>query len=91
MSAMEVSVRELKNRLSHYLRLIQKGESIVVTSHHTPLARLLPLPPPAEQEGLLRLLALDGIHWNGKKPRGGHLRPAIHGKTAAARVLEDRR
>lgn len=87
---MQVSVRDLKNRLSHYLRLLQQGESIVVTSHHTPLARLLPIPP-VDEPGLRRLLTLEGIHWNGKKPRGGQLRPTISGKTVAAQVLEDRR
>ena len=59
---MEVSVRELKNRLSHYLRLIQQGQSIVVTSRHTPLAKLLPLPE-VEQAGLRRLLSLEEVHW----------------------------
>ncbi|MGF1614636.1 MAG: type II toxin-antitoxin system Phd/YefM family antitoxin [Gammaproteobacteria bacterium] len=87
---MQVSVRELKNRLSHYLRLVQQGESIVVTAHHTPLARLLPIPS-VEPEGLRRLLTLEEVHWNGKKPSGGQLRPAIAGQTVAARVLEDRR
>jgi prevent-host-death family protein len=59
---MEVSVRELKNRLSHYLRLIQQGQSIVVTSRHAPLAKLIPLPE-VEQAGLRRLLSLEEVHW----------------------------
>ena len=87
---MHVSVHELKNSLSKYLRLVKQGETIVVTSHHTPLAKLSPIPE-VEGPGLQRLLTLEGIQWDGKKPQGGRLRPAIQGMTAAERVLEDRR
>lgn len=38
---MEVPVRELKNRLSEYLRKAKAGEEIVVTSHGEAVARLL--------------------------------------------------
>jgi prevent-host-death family protein len=37
---MDVPVRDLKNRLSEYLRRVQAGEDIVVTSHGRPVARL---------------------------------------------------
>lgn len=86
---MQVSVRELKNNLSKYLKLVRRGEPVVVTSHQTPLARLLPIPE-IENVGLRRLLQLDWIRWNGKKPRGGTLCPEIRGKTLAESVLEDR-
>jgi prevent-host-death family protein len=39
---MEVSIRDLKNRLSEYLRLAASGEEVVVTSRGKPVARLLP-------------------------------------------------
>ncbi len=86
---MQVSVRELKNNLSKYLKLVRRGEPVVVTSHRTPLARLLPIPE-IEDGGLGRLLQLDWVHWNGKKPRGGTLCPEIRGKSIAESVLEDR-
>lgn len=38
---MDVSVRELKNRLSEYLRKVSAGAEIVVTSHGKPVARLV--------------------------------------------------
>ena len=41
---MKVSVRELKDRLSEHLRAVQGGQSIVVTSHDKPVARLSPVP-----------------------------------------------
>ncbi len=37
---MEVSVRDLKNHLSEYLRRARAGEEFVVTSHGRALARL---------------------------------------------------
>lgn len=38
---MEVSVRELKNRLSEYLRKVSAGAEVVVTSRGKAVARLL--------------------------------------------------
>lgn len=86
----EVSVRELKTHLSDYLRRVREGESLVVTSRRRPLARLTPVPQPGTHE-LAWVGALQDVRWAGGKPRGGRRRPVISGKTAAARVLEDRR
>lgn len=38
---MEVSVRELKSRLSEYLRRVAEGDEVVVTSHGREVARLV--------------------------------------------------
>ncbi|MDE3103227.1 MAG: type II toxin-antitoxin system prevent-host-death family antitoxin [Chloroflexota bacterium] len=56
-----VGVRELKNELSAYLRRVNGGESVVVTDHGRPVARLV---PPDLPEGIQRLI------------REGRLRPA---------------
>jgi antitoxin (DNA-binding transcriptional repressor) of toxin-antitoxin stability system len=37
-----VGIRELKNRLSHYLRLVEGGEAIQVTNRGTIVAELRP-------------------------------------------------
>lgn len=39
---MKVKTAELKNRLSHYLRLVEQGETITVMLRNTPVARLVP-------------------------------------------------
>jgi prevent-host-death family protein len=71
---MEVSVREIKNRLSEYLRRVQAGEEIVITSRGRPIARLAP--PAArsedtEAEAIARLRAQPWIRpGSGGKPRG---------------------
>ncbi len=40
-----VGVRELRQNLSVYLRRIEAGETLEVTEHGRPVARLTPLPP----------------------------------------------
>jgi len=58
---MEVSVRELKNNLSLYLRRVQTGEEIIVTSRRRPVAQLSAVrrrPEDAEAETIRRINAL---------------------------------
>jgi prevent-host-death family protein len=57
---MEVSIRDLKNRLSEYLRLVASGHEIVVTSRGKQVARLMPprkrkRAPIPEEEAVARL------------------------------------
>lgn len=87
---MEVSIRELKNHLSQYIHRIQKGEGIIITSHHKPVARLTPILQ-SKNEVLQALLQTEGFHWNGKKPQGSKTPPKLKGNTASDSVLEDRR
>ncbi len=49
----KVGLRELKNRLSHYVRVVQRGEEIQVTDRGEPVAELLP-PRRREQQRPLR-------------------------------------
>jgi len=42
-----VNVATLKEKLSHYLGLVKKGQEVVVTSHRHPVARILPSSAPA--------------------------------------------
>ena len=37
-----VNVATLKQKLSEYLRLVEQGDEVVVTSHRRPVARLVP-------------------------------------------------
>lgn len=47
---MDVSVRELKNNLSAYLRRVQAGEAVHITLRGKRIARLLPEPAGVRQE-----------------------------------------
>ena len=87
---MQVSVRDLKEHLSHYLRAVQAGEPLLVTSHNKPVARIEPIAEGIGLEGVARLAAAEGVRWAGGKPAGTRIVPAGGGKTAAEMVLEDR-
>jgi prevent-host-death family protein len=86
---MQVSVRALKNHLSEYLQQVKAGTSLVVTSHHIPIAKIQAIPT-TKVRGMQALMCIEGIHWNGKKPTISKNRPKISGTTAADYVLEDR-
>jgi len=50
MQHMDVSIRELKDKLSEFLRLVAQGEELVITNHGKPLARIVPYGPSTESE-----------------------------------------
>jgi prevent-host-death family protein len=50
MSELRVGVRELKSRLSEYLRRVKLGETILVTEHGHPLGRIVPAEMPLEDK-----------------------------------------
>jgi len=47
MSMNAVNVARLKEKLSHYLGLVKKGQEVVVTSHRHPVARIIPISAPS--------------------------------------------
>lgn len=93
---MEVSIREMKNRLSKYLKLVQTGKDVVITDRGRPVARLMPVKPAAEEteaEVIERIKALPWVRpGNGGKVKGAkHPIPWKPGdKLASDIVLEDR-
>jgi prevent-host-death family protein len=48
-----VGVRELRNGLSRYLATVQNGESITVTEHGRPIARIVPASGPSALDRLI--------------------------------------
>jgi antitoxin (DNA-binding transcriptional repressor) of toxin-antitoxin stability system len=67
-------VREIKNRLSHYLRLVAEGEVVLVTDRGTVVAQLgpppvqLPLAAGGERAALERLARLGGLRLGAAGP-----------------------
>ena len=58
----QVSVTELKNQLSRYLRLVKRGETIEILERSVPVARLEGVPGGSLQgDGHLERLRRDGI------------------------------
>lgn len=61
---MEVTVRELKNRLSEYLRRVANGEEMIVTSRGKVMARMLPprrRAAPAHDAAIARFRSLPWV------------------------------
>lgn len=66
MSELQVGVRDLKARLSEYLRQVSQGKTVIITDHGRPVGRLSPVDQPLEE----RLKALQNagmVAWNGQK------------------------
>jgi prevent-host-death family protein len=85
-----VGVRELRQNLSVYLRRVVGGETLEVTEHGRPVARLTPLP--RADDPLLRLEAAGRL---AQRPRGDvlDLGPplASAGSISISRALAEQR
>jgi prevent-host-death family protein len=90
---MKVGTKELKNRLSHYLRLVQQGEPVQVTDRGAVVAELRAVRDVEDRDDAC-LLALEqqGMVTLGKKKRLGAFDPLPpRGKKLLSEmVIEDR-
>jgi prevent-host-death family protein len=66
MSELWVGVRDLKARLSEYLRQVSQGQTVIITEHGRPVGRLSPVNQPFE-ERLKSLQDAGLVAWNGHK------------------------
>jgi prevent-host-death family protein len=68
-----VGVKQLKARLSEYLRLVKAGEVVLVTDRDEVVAELRPareLPPPGESDDRLQALADAGEITRSRQAKG---------------------
>jgi antitoxin (DNA-binding transcriptional repressor) of toxin-antitoxin stability system len=90
---MQVGTRELKNRLSHYLRLVRSGEPIEVTDRGIVVAEIRAAQPPANNdEACLAEMERVGLVTRGR----GHVRNVTpvtprRGRKLSEVCIEDRR
>ncbi len=66
MSEMRVGTRELKSKLSEYMRRVKAGQTIVVTERGKPIGQIVPIKASLE-ERLYAMVAAGQAEWNGKK------------------------
>ena len=66
MAEMRVGTRDLKNKLSEYLRRVKAGETIIVTEHGKTIGQITPAKPTLE-ECLQAMVAAGLADWNGQK------------------------
>ena len=90
-----VGVRELKNRLTAYLRLTKANHEIVVTERGKPIARIRPIQSTDDvvsREAKLATLAAKGVVRLPTSALRKKVRPVkISGRPLATTILEDRR
>jgi prevent-host-death family protein len=86
-----VGVRDLKNRLSEFLRRVADGERITVTDRGRPVALIAPPDAPPEHVVVAGMVREGLASWGGGKPRGSAHPPRVRGKPVSRTVLEDRR
>jgi prevent-host-death family protein len=90
MEATRVGVRELKSRLSHYLRLTKAGESVIITERGQPIGRIVPEQQPLS-ERLAALTATGLAQWNGLPlPPARPVARTRGDQTVADLLVEDR-
>jgi prevent-host-death family protein len=86
-----VGVKDLKNRLSEYLRRVAEGERVLITDRGRPVATLAPVEETDAARFCWRLV-MDGVAtWNGGKPSGLNDPPTARGGSVSDAVIEDRR
>ena len=56
-----VSISQLKDQLSAYLKRVRAGETVLVMDRNTPIAQLTPLATPAHDAERIAQLEADGI------------------------------
>ncbi len=84
-------IKELKNRLSYYLREVKKGEKILITEREKVIATIVPVERAYEDSQLISLVQEGFALWKGGKPAGSRNPVKITGKTVSDIVIEDRR
>ena len=91
----EVGVRQLKNSLTRYLRLVEKGQSVLVTNRRRPVA-VMQKPDrnsTRTEEEVIAALVAEGKLVPAAKP--GPFKPfkplKIRGKPLSQTIIEDRR
>lgn len=93
MGQASVSIRELKSRLSHFLRLTKAGESLIITDHGTPIGRIVPIVQTAKglDERLAGMKQAGQLEWSGHKLPANKPVAKMRGKGSVADLLIENR
>jgi len=90
-----VGIRELKNRLTQYLRRTKQGEEVIITERGKPIALIQPIRSvehPVSLEARLAKLAAQGfVTLPTQKPLKRVRLAKVSGPPISKTILEDRR
>ena len=90
----QVTVTELKNKLSQYLRLVKRGETLEVLKHSIPIARIQGIDhATSSDDALLELMVREGIVTRPRrKPTKAWLKlPPVPCSGDAVRIVAEQR
>ncbi len=89
-----VGSRELKNRLGRYLKLVGKGETLIVTDRGKPVARIVPTDSNEGEsrsvDEVLKQMEAEGHLRLGTRPFKRFKPIRLKGKPLSKIILEDR-
>ena len=63
MSETTVGIRELKNRLSEYLRRVRAGETVIITERGKPVGQIMPIQADLTSR-LKKMVEAGVVEWN---------------------------
>jgi prevent-host-death family protein len=90
-----VGVKQLKDRLTHYLRHTKQGEEVIVTERGTPIAVIQPIQSAhkaaSREAKLARLAAQGSVTLPTQKPLKRVRLVKVSGKPISKAIVEDRR
>lgn len=87
----EVGVRDLKARLSEFLRMVKQGKVVTVTEYGKPISRLVPYSESLDDR-MQQAVDAGVLTWDGKRwEPAGPVARATGKQTVADLILEDRR
>jgi len=90
MNEMRVGTRDLKNKLSEYMRRVKAGETIIVTEHGKTIGQIVPVKPTVE-ERIQEMVAAGQMEWNGQKLKPYQPKAVNNGdRLLSDLVVEDR-
>ena len=85
-----VGIRELKDKLSLYLKRVEQGAWVEVTNRGKVVALLIPARRRKAAEELLELVEEGLASWSGGKPQGSLQPVQVRGRLLSEMILEDR-
>ena len=90
MGELNVGVRELKSRLSEYLRQVKAGRTIVITEHGKTVGRIVPVSSSLDER--LEAMVKAGLaYWSGTKLKPKKPVAKTRGpRTVSDLLIEDR-
>ncbi|MBM3284916.1 MAG: type II toxin-antitoxin system prevent-host-death family antitoxin [Candidatus Aminicenantes bacterium] len=86
-----VGIRELKNKLSHYLGQVKQGKKLAVTERGRVIAYLTSADKAPDFEKMVELIRENLAFWKGGKPLGAARPARVSGKPVSEIVIEERR